>query len=118
MPGSKTTPGRNRPRVFATVRIAFRHRDVVGARNHLSFAAQWLACASPCRRFAADLAIDGARLGAGAVRETFTVKDFHLMLLAGLPAHPCFRELAALKPLASSPRGNCNGGRDPEGSKR
>ncbi len=88
MPGSKTTPGRNRPRVFATVRIAFRHRDVVGVRDK-SFAAQWLACASPCRRFAADLAVDGARLGAGAVRETFTVKDFHLILLAGLPAHPC-----------------------------
>ena len=89
MPGSKTTPGRSRPRVFATVRIAFRHRDVVGARDK-SFAAQWLACASPCRRFAADLAIDGARLGAGAVRETFTVKDFHLILPAGLPAHPCY----------------------------
>ncbi|HKI13528.1 MAG TPA: hypothetical protein VKA12_00670, partial [Roseiarcus sp.] len=43
--------------------------------------------ASPCRRFAADLAVDSARLGAGAVRETFTVEDFHLMLLAGLPAH-------------------------------
>jgi hypothetical protein len=87
MPGSKTTPGRNRPRVFATVRIAFRLRDVVGARD-TSFAAQWLACASPCRRFAADLAVDSARLGAGAMREIFTVEDFHLMLLAGLPAHP------------------------------
>jgi hypothetical protein len=87
MPGSKTTPGRNRPRVFATVRIAFRHRDVVGARDYCSFAAQWLACASPCRRFAADLAVVSARLGAGAVRETFTVKDFHLILPAGLPAH-------------------------------
>src|SRR5260370_42188238 len=89
MPGSQTTPGRNRPGAFATVRIAFRHRYVVGARIYLSFAAQWLAYASPCRRFAADLAADSARLGAGAVRETFTVEDFHLMLLAGLPAHPC-----------------------------
>jgi len=35
----------------------------------MSFAAQWLAYASPYRRFAADLAIDRARLGAGAVRE-------------------------------------------------
>jgi hypothetical protein len=35
----------------------------------MSFAAQWLAYASPYRRFAADLAIDCARLGAGAVRE-------------------------------------------------
>jgi hypothetical protein len=36
-----------------------------------------------------DRAIDSARLRAGAVRETFTVEDFHLMLPAGLPAHPC-----------------------------
>ena len=93
MPGSLTTPGRNRPRGFATVRIAFRPWNAVGARDE-SFAAQWLAYASPCRRFAADLAVDSARLGAGAVRETFTVEDSHLMLLAGLPAHsklnPCF----------------------------
>ena len=44
--------------LIATVRFAFRYRDTVGARDK-SFAAQWLACASPCRRFAADLAIDG-----------------------------------------------------------
>ena len=104
MPGSKTTPGRSRPRVFATVRIAFRHRDVVGARDK-SFAAQWLACASPCRRFAADLAIDGARLGAGAVRETFTVKDFHLILPAGLPAHPWYFALAGVR-VSSEAIGN------------
>src|SRR5271166_2827495 len=30
----------------------------------------------------------------GAVRETFTVKDFHLMLPAGLPAHPCWLALS------------------------
>ena len=53
----------------------------------MSFAAQWLAYASPCRRFAADLAINGARLGADVVRVTFAVEDFHLLLLAGLPAH-------------------------------
>jgi len=87
MPGSLTAPGRNRPRGFATVRIAFRPWNAVGARDDKSFAAQWLAYASPCRRFAADLAVDCARLAAGAVRETFTVEDFHLMLLAGLPAH-------------------------------
>ena len=53
----------------ATVRIAFRSRNIVCARDNMSFAAHWLAYASPCRRFAADLAIDCARLGAGAVRE-------------------------------------------------
>src|SRR5271166_4404762 len=90
MPGSKDRAGPDRPRGSATVRIAFRHRDVVGAPDQQSFAAQWLAYASPCRRFAVDLAIDSARLGAGAVRETFTVEDFHLMLLAGLRRTPVF----------------------------
>jgi hypothetical protein len=70
MPGSQTAPGRAvLALVFATVRIAFRSRNVVGARDNMAFAAQWLACASPCRRFAADLTIGCARLGAGAVRE-------------------------------------------------
>ena len=68
MPGSKDRAGPGRPRAFATVRIAFRSRNLVGARDNMAFAAQWLAYASPCRRFAADLAIDCARLGAGAAR--------------------------------------------------
>ena len=78
--------------------MAFRDRDVVGARDENSFAAQWLAYASPCRRFAADLAIDCARLGAGVVRTTFTVEDFHLILLAGLPAHIAVGTLIAERP--------------------
>src|SRR5271166_4644362 len=89
MPGSQTTPGRAVLALIATVRMAFRHRDIVGARDDESFAARGLAYASPCRRFAPDLAIDGARLGADAVRYSFIVQDFHLILLAGLPAHPC-----------------------------
>jgi len=62
--------------------------------------AQWLAYASPCPRFAADLAVDCARLPAGAVR-TFTVADFHVMLLACLPAHPwiSFAGLSLIKAL-------------------
>jgi len=111
MPGSLTTPGRNRPRGFATVRIAFQPWNAVGARDDKSFAAQWLAYASPCRRFAADLAVDSARLGAGAVRETFTVEDFHLMLLAGLPAHSKlfpFRESSLFKWMRPTPRPFCN----------
>src|SRR5208283_2292008 len=107
MPGSLTTPGRNRPRGFATVRIAFQPWNAVGARDDKSFAAQWLAYASPCRRFAADLAVDSARLGAGAVRETFTVEDFHLMLLAGLPAHS--------KDFAREIRGNVTAKQDSAG---
>ena len=41
----------------------------------------------PCRRFAPGLATDDARLGAVAVRYSFTVVDLHHLLLAGLPAH-------------------------------
>ena len=50
-------------------------------------AAQWLACALPCRRFAATLTGANARLGAEAVRYTFPVEDLHPLLPAGLPAH-------------------------------
>src|SRR5208337_2882537 len=95
--------GPGRPCATATVRMAFRHRDVVGARDEKTFAAQWLAYASPCRRFAADLAIDCARLGAGVVRTTFTVEDFHLILLAGLPAHPCFLPVRGAGPPPTRP---------------
>ena len=69
MPGSLTTPGRPGARDGAPVHFAFRQGYGVGARDCFPFAAQWLAYAIPCRRFAADLAIDCARLGAGAVRE-------------------------------------------------
>src|SRR5262245_18672553 len=48
-----------------------------------SFAAQWLACAYPYRRFACTLAGTRARLGADAVRYSFIVADFHRLLLAG-----------------------------------
>ncbi len=85
MPGSQTAPGRT---VLSHSRRPASPSDTgtsSAARNKEAFAAQWLAYA-PCRRFALDLTIDCARLGAGGVR-TFTVKDFHLMLLAGLPTH-------------------------------
>ena len=87
MPGSSTTPGRPGARVGAPVRLAFRHLYGVGAQKHLSFAAQWLACAIPCRRFATGLADSNARLGADADRYSFIAADFHRLLLAGLPAH-------------------------------
>ena len=86
MPGSSTTPGRPGARADAPVRVAFRIRNSVGTRDK-SFAAQWLACALPCRRFAAVLADDRARLGADVVRYSFIVADLHRLLLAGLPAH-------------------------------
>jgi hypothetical protein len=47
------------------------------------FAAQWLAYALPCRRFAVTLASADARLGADADRYSFTVVDLHHLLPAG-----------------------------------
>ena len=87
MLGSLTTPSRTATRVVAAARVAFRLGNAVGAREISSFAARWPACTIPCRRFAAALAGADARLGASVVRYAFTVEDFHLLLLAGLPAH-------------------------------
>jgi hypothetical protein len=52
-----------------------------------SFAARWLACTIPCRRFAPGLAAGHARLGADVGRYSFIAVDSHHLLLAGLPAH-------------------------------
>jgi hypothetical protein len=87
MPGSPTTPDRVGTRAVAPTHVAFRPVDGVGARDKHSFAAQWLACAFPCRRFADSLADVGARLGADVVRYTLIMLDSHQLLLAGLPAH-------------------------------
>ena len=77
MPGSPTTPGRPGARTHAPVRVAFRDLKRVGARNKTSFAAQWLAYALPCRRFACTLTNAGARLGADVGRYSFIVSDSH-----------------------------------------
>ena len=87
MPGSSTTPGRPGARAGAPIRIAFRDLKRVGTQNLTCFAAQWLACALPCRRFATTLADVDARLGAEVGRYAFLVVDSHHLLLAGLPAH-------------------------------
>ena len=89
MPGSPTAPGRTGARIEAPVRIAFRQRNSVGTRDEPTFAAQWLAYAIPCRRFANILANADARLGADVVCYSFIVVDLHHLLLAGLPAHLC-----------------------------
>ena len=67
--------------------VAFRESDHVGVRNYQAFAAQWLACTLPYRRFAVILADAHARLGADVDRYSFIVMDFHHLLFAGLPAH-------------------------------
>ena len=87
MPVSSTAPGRPGARVDAPGNVAFRTANGVGTRNFCTFTAQWLAYALPCRRFAAVLAGDTARLGAGVDRYSLTVTDFHHLLLVGLPTH-------------------------------
>src|SRR5215472_10883536 len=67
MPGSPTTPGRPGTRARAPVRIAFRDLKRVGTQDSTSFAAQWLACTLPCRRFVVTLAGANARLGVEVV---------------------------------------------------
>ena len=89
MPGSSTSPDRPSACDGAPVRVAFRYTDSVGTRKQFSFAAQWLACTFPYRRFADILADAGARLGADVVRYSFIAVDLHHLLLAGLPAHLC-----------------------------
>ena len=91
MPGSSTTPGRPGARDHAPVRVAFRLDHFVGVPERRSFAAQWLAYAPPCRRFALALTDNDARLGADVVRYSFIVVDLHHLLLAGLPPHSAIR---------------------------
>jgi hypothetical protein len=87
MPGSPTTPDRpgTRDHVRRPSCLPFGERRRHPGLN--SFAAQWLAYALPCRRFAHALASMHARLGADVVRYSFIAVDFHHLLLAGLPAH-------------------------------
>jgi hypothetical protein len=56
MPGSTTTPDRLGACAIAPIRVAFRQQNDVGTRDEGTFAAQWLACALPCQRFADALA--------------------------------------------------------------
>ncbi len=71
MPGSATTQGQACARVDAHSRFAFRCDNGVGAPID-SFAAQWRGYTHPYRRFAPGLATGDARLGANAVRYSFS----------------------------------------------
>jgi len=98
MPGSLTTPGRMGTRAIVLMRVAFHNCNSVSTRNQKSYAAQWLAYALPYRRFACTLAGTCARLGADAVRYSFTVVDSRHLLLAGLTGAPqIFRYVPASK---------------------
>jgi hypothetical protein len=83
MPGSSTTPGQTGAGDNAPVHVAFRVSEHVGTRDNLVFAAQWLAYALPCRRFADTLTDASARLGADVDRYSFTAVDLHHLLFAG-----------------------------------
>jgi hypothetical protein len=88
MPGPPTTPGRTDARADTPVHVAFRDSEHVGTRVAQVFAAPWLAYALPYRRFADTLAGASARLGADAVRYSFTVGTFtsySLPVLIGAP---------------------------------
>ena len=87
MPGSPTAPGQPGAGESAPGHVAFHQQNCVGTRIDADFAAQWLAYALPCRRFATALADCNARLGAEVGRYSFIVSDSHRLLLAGLPAH-------------------------------
>ena len=87
MPGSSTTPGRQALAIARPSVLPSAVSNASAPETLHIFAAQWLACALPCRRFAPTLADDGARLGASVGRYSFIVVDFHHLLLAGLPAH-------------------------------
>ena len=87
MPGSTTTRGQHASCDIDARRVAFCGTENIGTPN-LSYAAQYLACALPCERFASALASIRASLGAGVARYAFTVTDFHRLPSAGLPAHP------------------------------
>jgi hypothetical protein len=87
MPGSKTTSGLIGARNDAPASVAFRGVNNVGTRVYNAFAAQWLACTLPYRRFAVILAEDCARIGGDVDCYSFIAVDSHHILLAGLPAH-------------------------------
>jgi len=68
MPGSQTTPGRTSARDVAPTVLPSVILTTSAPRLIQAFAAQWLACVLPCRRFACTLAGADARLGADADR--------------------------------------------------
>ena len=80
MPGFSTTQGRPGTRARAPVRIAFHLRNSVGTRDMNLCEAQWLAYVLPYRRFADDLAVGNARLGADLDRYSLITSDLHRLL--------------------------------------
>ena len=78
MPGSLTTPGRSGTRITRPPVLPSAMTTASAPGTDFPFAARWLAYALPCRRFAAVLTVDDARLGADVHRYSFIVTDLHL----------------------------------------
>jgi hypothetical protein len=74
--------------------------------TNLVFAAQWLAYALPCRRFADTLTDARARLGADVDRYSFIVVDLHHLLFAGFDRRTRIQEnlLDASRSTGRTPR--------------
>ena len=87
MPGSLTTPGRPGTRITRPPVLPSAMTTASAPGTSFPFSARWLAYALPCRRFAAALADDDARLRADVDRYSFIATDLHRLLPAGLPAH-------------------------------
>ena len=91
MLGSLTTPGRRRlaltpPLVWPSVTVTTSAPGTVALSRLNGQPARSPADASPEPSRGPT-----QRLGAGVDRYSFTVMDFHHLLLAGLPAHYCWR---------------------------
>lgn len=104
MPGSLTTPGRSGTRITRPPVLPSAMTTASAPGTSFPFAARWLAYALPCRRFAAALTDDDARLGADVDRYSFIATDLHRLLLAGLPAHIAVGTLIAERPPHRSGR--------------
>jgi hypothetical protein len=110
MPGSLTTRSRAASRDDKAARVVFGVRHTLDAPDGITIAAQWLAYAHPCRRFAPALADRRARLGADVGRYSFIAEDLHLLPPAGLPAHARIIQCAQMARVASGGRfhpGSC-----------
>jgi len=100
MPGSSTTPGRTGTRDDAPTMLPSVKTTTSAPGLIQAFAAQWPAYVLPYRRFVVTLASANARLGADADRYSFTVADFHHLLLAGLTGAPKFLNYATAAPAS------------------
>ena len=88
MPGSNDDAEPTGARDRAPGRVAFCRLEGIGTPDGKSFAAQWLAYAYPCQRFASASRPPAHELGADVVRYSFIVRDLHPLSLAGLPTLP------------------------------